>query len=218
MRIGILGGTFNPIHLAHLRLAEEAREACALDRVLFIPAAAPPHKNVAEETSFRHRLAMTELATADHPAFAVSDLESRRAGKSYSVHTLEILRRERPGDAFFFLVGMDSFRDIASWYEYGRLFELTHLVVAARPGSDVDDPLALLPVAIRSDFCYDAAARTLRHRAGTAVFFLSETRLDISSTRIRELVAAGRSIRYLVPAPVEDYIMRHRLYGARQGS
>jgi nicotinate-nucleotide adenylyltransferase len=218
MRIGILGGTFNPIHLAHLRIAEEVREACALDQILFIPAALPPHKNVAEDVPFAHRLVMTELAVADNRHFRVSDLEGRREGKSYSVHTLEILRRENPVNDYFFIVGMDSFRDITSWKEYLRLFELAHIVVAARPGSPGGDPLDLLPVAIRADFCYDVAAKTLHHRAGGSVIFLEETRLDISSTRIRRMAAEGHSIRYLVPASVEDYIIRHGLYRSQERS
>jgi len=218
MRIGILGGTFNPIHLAHLRIAEEVREACSLDQVLFIPAALPPHKSVAEDVPFTHRLAMTELAVAGNSRFRVSDLEMHRSGKSYSVHTLEILRRENPANDYFFIVGMDSFRDIASWKEYRRLFELAHIVVAARPGSPGGNPRDLLPVAIRDDFCYDDAALTLQHRGGTSVIFLEETRLDISSTRIRRLVAEGRSIRYLVPDAVEDYIIRHGLYRCQERS
>jgi len=218
MRTGILGGTFNPIHLAHLRIAEEVREACVLDRILFLPAAQPPHKNVAEEVPFAHRLAMTELAVADNRHFQVSGLEGRRTGKSYSVHTLEILRRESPGDEYFFIIGMDSFLDIASWKEYRRLFELAHIVVAARPGSPGGDPRSLLPVAIRGDFCYDVAAKVLRHGSGTSVIFLEETRLDISSTTIRRLVAAGRSIRYLVPPAVEDYIARHGFYRGAERS
>ena len=216
MRIGIFGGTFNPIHLAHLRIAEEVREACALDNILFIPAALPPHKNVAEDVPFAHRLAMVELAVADNRYFRVSDVEGRRAGKSYSVHTLEILRRENPADEYFFIVGMDSFLDITSWKEYRRLFELAHIVVVARPGSPGGDPLGLLPVAIRADFCYDVAAKTLQHRCGTSVIFLQETRLDISSTRIRRMVAEGRSIRYLVPTAVEDYIVRHGFYRGQE--
>jgi nicotinate-nucleotide adenylyltransferase len=212
MRIGILGGTFNPIHLAHLRIAEEVREACSLDRVLFIPAADPPHKPVAEEVPFAQRLAMVEAAIADNPAFAASDLESHRTGKSYSVHTLEILRRDQPDQELFFIIGMDSFRDIGSWREYRRLFPLAHIVVAARPGIYSDDPQALLPVAIRGDFCYDAQSKTLLHRSGNRVIFLEETLLDISSTRIRRLAADGRSIRYLVTPAVEEYVSTHGLY------
>jgi nicotinate-nucleotide adenylyltransferase len=212
MRIGILGGTFNPIHLAHLRIAEEVREACSLDRVIFIPAADPPHKPVAEEVPFAQRLAMVEAAIADNPAFAASDLESHRTGKSYSVHTLEILSQDQPDQDLFFIIGMDSFRDIGSWREYRRLFPLAHIVVAARPGISSDDPQALLPVAIRGDFCYDVQSKTLLHRSGNRVIFLEETLLDISSTRIRRLAADGRSIRYLVTPAVEEYVSTHGLY------
>ncbi|MDO3378591.1 nicotinate-nucleotide adenylyltransferase [Geoalkalibacter halelectricus] len=212
MKTGILGGTFNPIHLAHLRIAEEVREACALDRVLFIPAATPPHKPLEGEVAFDHRLAMVRAAIADNPAFAASDVENRRSGKSFSVDTLEILHREYPGDEFFFIMGMDSFVEIASWYEYPRLFGLCHIVVTARPGSRGGSPGELLPVAVADEFCYDGASRRLLHHSGFSVIFLEETFLDISSTRIRQLVAAGRSVRYLIPAAVEDYLHHHALY------
>lgn len=212
MRTGIFGGTFNPIHLAHLRIAEEVREVCALDRVLFLPAATPPHKTLAEAVAFSHRLAMVEAAIADQPAFRASDLEGRRPGKSFSVHTLEILRREGPKDEFFFIIGMDSFRDIATWHDYQRLFTLANIVVAPRPGLPRSHPQELLPVAIRDQFCYDGAAKILRHASGTSLIFLEETYLDISSSRIRQLLVAGRSIRYLVPAAVAAYIDHHGLY------
>lgn len=212
MRIGILGGTFNPIHLAHLRIAEEVREGCALDRVLFIPASVPPHKAVAEKVPFARRLAMVESAVADNPAFAASDVEGRRSGKSFSVHTLEILREQYPEAEFYFLMGMDSFRDIASWHQYQRLFELAHLVVTSRPDTPGGDPMSLVPVAMADQFCYDDASKKLRHRGGKEVIFLAETLLDISSTDIRDKVAGGRSIRYLVPAQVERYIFENGLY------
>jgi nicotinate-nucleotide adenylyltransferase len=212
VKTGILGGTFNPIHLAHLRIAEEVREACALDEILFIPAAVPPHKAVAGEISFVHRLAMIEAAIADNPTFRASDMEARRSGKSFSVDTLEILQQRDPSGERYFIVGLDSFRDIASWKEFTRLFELAHLVVTARPGVELPDPLTALPVAVQNDFCYDSQPKKLRHRSGNAVLFLEETRLDISSTLIRCKVAAGESIRYLVPPSVAAYIHDHRLY------
>lgn len=212
MRIGILGGTFNPIHLAHLRVAEEVREVCALDQVMFLPAATPPHKLVAEEVPFAERLAMVEAAIADHPDFLASDLEGRRLGKSFSVDTLEILQRERPEDEFFFVIGMDSFRDLATWRDYRRLFTLAHMVVAPRPGVSFEQPLELLPVAMRDQFCYDDQSKIWRHESGTSLIFLAETYLDISSTRIRQLVAAGRSIRYLVPPAVAEHIRRREFY------
>lgn len=214
MRVGILGGTFNPIHLAHLRIAEEVREACDLNQVLFIPASTPPHKEVHRQTAFHHRLAMVQAAVADNPWFAASDLENRREGKSYSVHTLEILREKYPENEYYFIMGMDSFREIASWREYHRLFELCHLVVTSRPGSQGGAPLELLPVADRGEFCYDDAFRGLVHRSGFTIVFVEETFLDISSTRIRDLSCAQRSVRYLVPPAVEHYLSQHALYRA----
>jgi nicotinate-nucleotide adenylyltransferase len=218
MRIGILGGTFNPIHLAHLRIAEEVRETCALGQVLFIPAAMPPHKELAGNTPFAQRLAMVEVAIAGNPGFVATDLEARRGGKSYSVNTLEILHQQSPGHDYFFIIGMDSFREITLWKDYQRLFELTNLVVAARPGFAGDDPLDLLPVAIRDRFCYDSGAKNLRHRSGNAILFVEETQLAISSSGIRGLHAQGRSIRYLVPEAVYAYILDTGLYRGQERS
>lgn len=212
MKIGILGGTFNPIHLAHLRIAEEVQEACELDRVLFIPAAEPPHKDVAGQVSFTHRLAMVEAAIRDYPNFQASDLEIQRSGKSFSVDTLDILHRQDPHGEFYFIIGLDSYRDIASWKEFSRLFSLCHLVVTTRPGVLVSDPLAPLPVAIHKDFCYDVRAEIIRHKTGNNLIFLKETHLDISSTQIRALLADEQSIRHMVPPLVVDYIEEHRLY------
>lgn len=212
-RLGIFGGTFNPIHLAHLRLAEEARERCGLDRVLFLPAAEPPHKALGSAAAtFADRLAMVRAAIVDHPAFSVSDLEAQHPGKNYSVQTLERLRRLYPHAEFFFIIGMDSFRDLSLWWEYQRLFSLTHLVVTRRPGIDSNDLLSLLPVAVRSEFCYDSGAKILLHASGMRIIPLEETYLDISSTGIRTLIAHGRSVRYLLPTPVAEYIAAHGLY------
>lgn len=216
MRIGIFGGTFDPIHYAHLRCAEEARESCALDRVLFIPAADPPHKAPGNCLPFHHRLAMVEAAVADHPAFFASDLEARRSGKSYSVDTLEILQRSYPGADLYFIVGLDSFRDLPTWWEYERLFSLANLVVTRRPGVEFDALTCLLPVAIQTQFCYDGAKNALRHTSGKAVVMLEETYLDISSTYIRQTLCNGRSVRYLLPAAVGAYIEQHGLYRGQE--
>jgi nicotinate-nucleotide adenylyltransferase len=156
---------------------------------------------------------MVRLAVAGNPAFAVTDIEGRRQGKSYSVDTLELLRSEHPEEEFFFIVGMDSFRELPAWREYSRLFELTHLVVVGRPGfTPGSPPHELLPIAIRSQFCYDEAPRKLRHKSGNMLIFLGETMLDIASREIRRRLAQGRSIRYLVPDPVVAYIHTHNLY------
>jgi nicotinate-nucleotide adenylyltransferase len=216
-RLGIFGGAFNPIHLAHLRLAEEARECCELDQVLFLPTADPPHKTLPDETpSFAHRLAMVAVAIVGNPAFSLSDLEGKRPGKNYSVQILGHLHSLYPHCDFFFIIGMDSFRDLAMWHDYRRLFDLTNLVVTRRPGVERADLLELLPVAIRSEFCYDFTGKILTHVSGNQVLFLEETYLDISSTYIRQLLLSGRSVRYLLPTPVVDYIEQHALYRGRE--
>lgn len=216
-QLGVFGGAFNPIHLAHLRLAEEAREHCGLDQVLFLPTADPPHKTLPDDSpSFAQRLAMVAVAIVGNPAFRVSDLEGSLPGKNYSVKVLERLHALHPDSDFFFLIGMDSFRDLATWYDYRRLFALTNLVVTRRPGVERDELLALLPVAIRPEFCYDSGGKILRHVSGNRVIFLEETYLDISSTYIRQLLSGGRSVRYLLPTPVADYIEQHALYRGRE--
>lgn len=215
MKTGILGGTFNPIHLAHLLIAEEVLQACELDKVLFVPAAEPPHKDVAGQVSFAHRLAMVEEAIRDYPKFQASDLETRRSGKSFSVDTLEILHKEDPHGERFFIIGRDSYRDIGTWKEFTRIFGLCHLVVMTRPGVQLGDPLGPLPIAARADFCYDIKTGFFRHRSGNRLIFLKETDLDISSTGIRRMVGSGQPIRHLVAPAVADYIEEHGLYQER---
>ncbi len=212
MKTGILGGTFNPIHLAHLRIAEEVYQACSLDRVLFIPASEPPHKDVAGAVSFTHRLAMVEAAIKGNPTFQASDLEIKRSGKSFSVDTLEILLQADPEEELYFIIGLDSYRDIASWKNFSQLFNLCHLVVTTRPGVVVKDPMEPLPVAMHKDFCYDKTSGNLRHKSGKKLIFLEETKLDISSTKIRKQIKNGKQINHMVPAVVADYIKKHDLY------
>lgn len=212
MKTGILGGTFNPIHLAHLEIAAEVQQACQLDKVLFIPTADPPHKQIAGETSFQHRLAMIEAALHDYPYFQSCDLEIQRSGKSFSVDTLAILRQTNPQEEFYFIIGLDSYRDIASWKDFARLFSLCHLVVTTRPGVKINHHLEPLPVAMHKDFCYAKDPGTLRNKSGNLLIFLEETCMDISSTQVRERLIKGQSIRHLVPAAVADYIDEHKLY------
>ena len=212
MRLGIFGGTFNPIHMAHLRIAEAARESCALEKVLFLPAAMPPHK-ASVSVSFEQRCAMTRLAIAGNAAFELSPMEGEREGRSYSVDTLELLHRARPSGEFFFIIGMDSWRELESWKEWPRLFELAHIVVAPRPGYPAQTTDAgFLPIAAQNWFCYDEETGVWRHRSGNLLIPLEEMMLDISSSRIRELAAQKLSLRYLVPETVHDYIGRHQLY------
>ncbi len=212
MKIGILGGTFNPIHNAHLRIAEEVRDRFDLERVMFVPASSPPHKPLAGELSFDVRYRMVQLAIADNPAFTISDMEGRRGGKSYSIDTLKALHSAFPHDEFFFIVGSDSFLDIGSWREYAAIFNLCNVVVVERPGAAVVALDAALPVAIAGEFCYYAAEKRLSHRSGYSVYSIEGTLLDISSSDIRGLARLGRSIRYLVPQTVEQYIKEQRIY------
>lgn len=212
MKTGILGGTFNPIHNAHLRIAEEARDLFGLDRVIFIPAATPPHKPAVGELSFASRLEMVRLAVADNPCFSVSDLEGVRGGRSYSIDTLRALRLELPQDELYFIVGADSYHEISTWREYTAIFALCNVVCVQRPGSTIKSLAKALPVAMAGEFCYDAAAKRLNHSSGHGVYALDGVLLDISSSHIRLLARGGRSIRYLVPDAVEHYIKEQRLY------
>jgi nicotinate-nucleotide adenylyltransferase len=214
----VFGGTFDPIHIAHLRCAEEARQQLGLDQVLFIPASDPPHK-ARRITPAVHRLAMTRLAIAGNPAFRVSPLEIERDGPSYTIDTLHELRARLPKTvALTLLVGLDAFRDIGTWKDYRELFALADLGVWSRPPLPPAALRSLLPVAARRDFCYGPSRATLRHRTGTQIRFVTVTALEVSASAIRQRLRRGQSIRYLVPPPVERYLTRHRLYARRQGA
>jgi len=212
MNIGLMGGTFNPVHLAHLRIAEEAREACRLDRVVFIPAADPPHKPLAGNVSFEQRCHMVRAAIAGNSAFDFSDIEGQRAGKSYSIDTIRHFSDTCPGDRLFFIIGSDSFHEIGLWHRYADIFRSCSLIVVERPGCPVVDPPGALPIAIRGEFGYTPETRVLLHQSGHSVHFLKGCPLEISSTEIRDLLAAGRSITYLTPPTVEAYIKDQRIY------
>ena len=212
MKVGILGGTFNPIHYGHLRIAEEVRDRFALDRVLFVPAATPPHKPLAGNLSFAQRASLVERAIAGNPAFALSDIEGRRGGTSWLIDTLREFRVANPGDEFFFIMGSDSFVEIGTWHEYQSIFYCASLIVVGRPGFAGISLPEVLPVAIAGQFCYDAAANRLTHSSGTTVSYMDGVPLAISSSSIRGLVRCGRSVRYLVPDSVERYFKDHTLY------
>jgi len=211
MRIGILGGTFNPIHNGHLHIASEVLRACSLDQVWFMPACLPPHKELADAVAFVDRLAMVEAAIETFPSFVACDLEGRRGGRSFSVKTLEELRSLHPADEFTFIMGLDSFAEIGLWKSYARLFELCHIAVAARPGF-TGDLEQLLPVAVADRFCYDADALKLSGNSGFSVQLVRQTAADISSTEIRRKLASDEPVLGLVPAPVAGYIYQHQLY------
>lgn len=215
MKLGIFGGTFNPVHLAHLRIAEEIRETFSLEKVIFVPAATPPHKPLADELSFSERLKMVTMAVRDNPFFSVSDLEGKRGGKSYSIDTLNILRKLHPEDEFYLIMGSDSFADFRTWKEYSSIFSCCNIVTIGRPGTVISLGTAL-PVEIAHEFIYHEDLDVLSHSSGHSVYSIEGTKLDISSTAIRSLIREGRSIKYLVPDTVEEYIKQQRLYDRTQ--
>jgi nicotinate-nucleotide adenylyltransferase len=195
MRLGLFGGTFDPIHLGHLVLAEQCRESCGLDKVWFVVAGAPPHKP-GGRTAVTHRLEMVRIAIAGHPAFEVSDIEATGAGPHYSVETLEAVHRDYPGNDLFFLIGADSLADLPFWREPGRIAQLATIVVVNRPGVTEVNSTEL------PDF------RPLSHPP----LSITIPPIGIASTDLRRRRAEGRSIRYLVPRGVEAYIEAQGLY------
>ena len=197
-RVGILGGTFDPIHNGHLMMAEAVRDEYEMEKVLFIPAAQPPHKRGHKISSAEDRYMMTVLATCMNPAFEVSDIEMRREGPSYSIDTVRALLRATGGDSeFFFFAGAAVIREIYTWERIEELLAICPFIAASRPGCrpDVERTRNLLG---------DLGVRQIH--------LLNTPELEISSTDIRERVAAGRSIKYIVPSEVEHYIYKKGLY------
>jgi nicotinate-nucleotide adenylyltransferase len=190
MMLGIMGGTFDPIHLGHLRAAETAREALGLARVLFIPAGQPPHR-AAPSASALDRWAMVCLATAPHVLFEATDVEIGRTGPSYTVDTLDSLRHRQPADELVLIVGSDTVSEMPSWKTLERLLSLCRVAVVARPGDRAAGETVALP--------------TWAER-------VSGPGLNVSATLIRQLVAQGRSVRHLLPDGVADHIAKRGLY------
>lgn len=214
-RIGLFGGSFNPVHLAHLRSAEEVRERCNLDEVRFVLAATPPHKGMADLAPAEDRLRMLELALHGAPGLRASAMEIERGGTSYSIDTIRaILSSPDPPERVVLVVGVDTFRDLRTWREHGAIFALCDVAVLPRPGHRTALGARDFPIATRQRFCYDPLRDRFRHDSGHTVVVLPIPPLDISATEIRHRVREGRSIRYLVPTDVERYIREHGLYAA----
>ena len=223
MRIGIMGGTFDPIHLGHLRAAEEIYWAFGMDRIIFVPAARPPHKDEAVVASALHRYEMVSLATVFTPYFTVSPIELQREGKSYSVETVREFRKAAGPDArLYFVVGVDALLEMSAWREAEELLRLTRVVVTARPGWRLDEVEGLLTPEQRRllgepTFRYLKvgeidAAQVEKSPAPREVLLVEVVSLDIASREIRQLVEEGRSVRHLVPDTVAAYMVKNRLY------
>jgi nicotinate-nucleotide adenylyltransferase len=187
-RIGILGGTFNPVHVGHLAIAQAAQEKCRLDRVFFVPCYSPPHKNDRGLVPAPHRYAMVRLAIRKNPVFAISDFEIKKKGKSYSIDTVRYFRKKFPtGTRFFFILGEDWAGDLGSWHKIDELVKLVTFVVFNRPGHKPG----------RSRIKYHAVAT-----AG----------IDVSASGIRQMLQQGQSARYFIPERVRKYIEKNKLY------
>lgn len=198
-RLGLFGGTFNPVHMGHLLVAQDALEQFELTRVLFIPCARPAHKEGQGLAPARHRLAMLERAIKGDRRFEVSDIELARSGVSYSIDTVSALAAAHPGMELVFIIGADSLVELHQWREVRRLLGLCRVVTLVRPGLEEEQLRA-------ADLKVDEFSSVLKAdiRAGH--------RMQVSSSDIRERIAAGRSVRYLVPPEVERYIVEHSLY------
>jgi nicotinate-nucleotide adenylyltransferase len=211
MRLGIFGGTFDPVHYGHLLLAESCREQLNLEAVWFLPAGLPPHKHRADLTAPVARVEMLELAIGGHDRFSVCRYEADRGGVNYTVDTLAALERQDPSRELFFLMGADSLRELSSWKDPGRICELATLVVVERSLSDGP------PDAAARDLAPLATILTQDQLDATGAHSVSMPRIDLNSSDIRRRVSQGRSIRYRTPRAVEKYIEAHGLYRAPSG-
>jgi nicotinate-nucleotide adenylyltransferase len=200
MRIGLMGGTFDPVHYGHLLIAEVAREEFALDRVVWLPAGDPPHKKEYQVSGQEHRYAMVLLATASHEQFEVSRWEMERDGPSYSIDTILHFKSIWPEDQLFFITGADAILEILTWRRHQEVIRSCEFIAVTRPGYDLEQLSVTLPP--------EYAAR---------ISPITAPGVDISSTQIRARVHGGKSIRYLAPEQVEAYIRKHGMYGERLG-
>ena len=212
--IGVLGGTFDPIHYGHLRLAEELGERLRLDEVRLVPSGTPPHRSAPAVTA-EHRLAMTRLATAGNTRFKVDEREVRRAGPGYTFDTLHELRAEAGGARpLALLLGADAFLELATWHRWHEIFGLAHVAIAHRPGFPVERWTERMPQPLAREYSARLMQQPLAIHLSPAggIVVVPFTALEISATAIRDMLLAGASPRYLLPVAVLDYIRENRLY------
>lgn len=211
MRLGILGGTFDPVHLGHLRIAEEICERLNLEKVFLVPGALPPHKKQYPVTPFEFRLKMAGIAVKESPNLKVLDLEGQRLGYSYTIETLrEIHSRFKLLSCLFFIIGIDAFLEIKTWKDYKKLFQYANFAVINRPGysmGEFDSIVSSLDAHFEK-----IDDNNYKNQEGNLLFHMKASLMDISSTQIRNLVAEGKSIRFLVPDHIISYIYEKGLY------
>jgi nicotinate-nucleotide adenylyltransferase len=213
VRLGLFGGTFNPIHIGHLRAAVEVTEAFSLDRLLLIPSARPPHKNADNMASAQDRLEMVRLAVEGLPFIEASDVELARSGPSYTIETLRYFQNQvGPGSTIHFIVGLDAFSEITTWKSYKQLFATAHFIVMTRPGSRLEGLGDFIHSHISRDYAYDGTSHLYSHPQWYSIFCFRITHLDISATQIRDAIRQARSIRFLLPNAVERFMEEKGLY------
>jgi nicotinate-nucleotide adenylyltransferase len=212
-RLGVLGGTFDPVHVGHLDAAEAARASLELDEVLFIAAHDPPHKPGDPHASAFHRFALIALAIQEWPGYRASDMELSRDGASYTADTLRALHACGWSPAnLFFIVGADAFAEISTWREFPAVLDMAHFAVIARPGSALDEALARTPDL--GSRVRHPASRAWNDEDGTAIYLVEARTRDVSSTAIRARLTERKAIDDLVPVAVARHIIAHHLYGA----
>lgn len=213
-RIGLFGGTFNPIHLGHLRTVREVQEAYSLERIIFIPSANPPHKNLNNLASADDRLQMIKLAICQISDFDVSDVELHREGPSYTIDTIQYFLSVYPKDTqVFLIIGHDAFFEIHTWKSYLKIFLLVPLIIMTRPGTKpVKAFEQYLKQTISDGYQFEKSIQAYIHPHQQTVYSFEPTQIDISSTQIRKLIQSGRSIQFLTPEMVEGYIRQKGLY------
>lgn len=213
-RMGVLGGTFDPVHLGHLDAAAAAQAALELDEVLFVPTHDPPHKPALPRTGAFHRFALVALAIQDTPTYRASDMELAREGASYTVDTLRALHAEGwLASQLFFILGGDAFAEIAAWREYPAILDLAHFVVVTRPGTTIEDALANMP-GLRSRVRF--VGHDVPDDSTTGIYLIEARTRDVSSTTVRARLNEGRAIDDLVPPAVARHILTHHLYRAAE--
>lgn len=197
MKIGLMGGTFNPIHMGHLIISEFLRVTFPLDKVIFIPSGNPPHKNndIAESN---HRMSMVNLATSQNPFFEVSSIELKRAGKSYTIDTIKEIKDIYPNDELYFIIGSDSLLDLTSWKDFESLISKTNFLIYGRPENTEESILNKID--------------ELTKKYNSNIIYIKGPLIEISSTSIRDMIKNEKSIKYLVTEEVEKYIYKNNLY------
>lgn len=200
MKIGILGGTFDPVHWGHIGIAQDSHKQFGLGRILFAPALIPPHKQGRDISPTRHRLAMLKLALEPYAEFEITDVELNRPGNSYTIDTINTLHPIHPNDSLFLIIGADNMPDFKNWHRVHELVGLCEFIIVSRPGYEIDLEKVLEP-----DFSKDEIQHILMH-------MMLNTNYNIAANAIRTMAAAGKSISHLVPPPVAEYIVNNNLY------